>query len=382
MIQIVYLALVLAAPASAWTVDEVAAEVCKLHPESTLCPVVEPEPEPEPAVLFADLQDGQVIKLNDVACSGPESYSTCSKWTAYSGFVCDETACYGKGGGHAATMTDTVFKMDFDSFQWTELYPPTPCSVQQDESAINVEHVSYIYNYHERPISSHTYDMLALHGGYLYTLGGRGAGGLYKACSPTWLGTYLTGSVSTIARMRLADNTWEFMNGSVGTMPATWKGGTPGSVVVGDTAYIIGSSYMATYDFLTDTKAKVPTYANTGYENSVVWDGENIWSIGKIWNAGVSITRASLNSGLTLIDSASCLPTHTGYQWDSRNGVIGTVLNGTYQYYDPETNTCGSVPIESAYSADTEWWASQIVDGVMIFINNNRETLAYRIPAI
>ena len=114
-----------------------------------------------------------MIKLNDVACSGPESYSICSKWTAYSGFVCDETACYGAGGGHAATMTDTVFKMDFDSFQWTELYPPTPCSVQQDESAINVEH-SYIYNYHERPISSHTYDMLALHGGYLYTLGGRG----------------------------------------------------------------------------------------------------------------------------------------------------------------------------------------------------------------
>ena len=32
MIQIVYLALVLAAPASAWTVDEVAAEVCKAAP--------------------------------------------------------------------------------------------------------------------------------------------------------------------------------------------------------------------------------------------------------------------------------------------------------------------------------------------------------------
>ena len=39
------------------------------------------------------------------------------------------------------------------------------------------------------------------------------------------------------------------MNGSVGTMPLRGKGGTPGLVVVGDTAYIIGGPYMATYDF-------------------------------------------------------------------------------------------------------------------------------------
>ena len=70
-------------------------------------------------------------------------------------------------GGHAATMTDTVFQMDSDSFPVLDQAMPATRALQQDESAINVER-SYIHHLqnHEPARSPATpTTVLALHGG-------------------------------------------------------------------------------------------------------------------------------------------------------------------------------------------------------------------------
>ena len=99
----------------------------------------------------------------------------------------------------------------------------------------------YLQN-HERPISSHTYDMLALHGGYLYTL---------KRCRRAVQGMFahMAGARTLLAAyQRLQRMGWPTTLGSLRT--AVWAPCLPRGkeeirvqVVVGDTACIIGSSY-------------------------------------------------------------------------------------------------------------------------------------------
>ena len=127
-----------------------------------------PDPARQPNTQLTPLADNAALDLGTFPCTRPASDGyNCAQVTDYSGLVYD---CKGHrllmfGGGHATTFTDTIFSFDFATLTWSELYPPTPCT-SAVMSMSNFDRANAMWRTgpagpYPRPISRHTYDLLA-----------------------------------------------------------------------------------------------------------------------------------------------------------------------------------------------------------------------------
>jgi hypothetical protein len=117
---------------------------------------------------FAGLADGEAIDLGEFGCTSPApDLEDCAAVTDYSGFVYDARGhrFLMFGGGHATTMTDTVFAFDLgDTLTWIELYETTTCEFM---TVANLDPVTGAWRTgpsgpYPRPLAAHTYDLLAV----------------------------------------------------------------------------------------------------------------------------------------------------------------------------------------------------------------------------
>lgn len=346
---------------------------------------IEPPPDPNdppvtpPTSIIDGLVEGEFVKLNDVACSGPDPI--CTAWVGFSGFTCDDNACYGMGGGHAGTATDAIFKMDYESFQWVELYQPSTCETQNNLAAFNQQHISWTQDGHERPATAHSYDLLSLWGGYLYNSGNASFGHqpAYNVCTADWFQYQAQGSDMKAVRYSLETGEWEWLNTTWG-VSQEWRGGYPGSVVVGDKLWIVGHGRADIYDYATDTRTNVAT-GPVGYEGAVV-NGDGVIYV--ISNTGSSTAFGRVNGGTieALIPEGCGISSHWGFEWDAKNHVMGAVQGGMYRFWNPVDNNCGYVPIESDIPLDVAYHASAIIGDVYLFVSTDLKTYAYRIPDV
>ncbi|MEQ1506918.1 MAG: hypothetical protein ABMB14_32120, partial [Myxococcota bacterium] len=318
---------------------------------------------PNPALT--GLADNTALDLGTFACTEVGG-SPCAQVTDYSGFVYDANhhRFLMFGGGHATTMTDTVFAFDLDAtLTWSELYPPTPCDRMTADNLDPVAGawVSGAGGPFPRPVSVHTYDQTAFVPALdQFVLISR----LFSGGSCNEVGNDIGGP---LASYDLATGDWSFTTAYVtdgATIDATEFDPVSGLIVT------LGGSGLGLYDPSTEAyDHAVDAYAGgglttsggdpigfseLGYANHLVYfpPTDAFWYFdrgGATWE--LRLDRADpTRSTLDRVATTGPFPPHQepGYAYDSHARIIGgAVTDDTFYAFDPATAT----------------WTSQRVDG-------------------
>lgn len=310
---------------------------------------------------LAGLADNTAIELGDFMCTSPGAGDgTCERVTDYSGFTYDSThhQFLMFGGGHATTMTDSVFAFDLtSSLAWRELYPPTPCSAMTHGNldSANGAWLAGPAGPYPRPLSIHSYDSLnwAPAQGELLLLSRMFTGGY---CNP--LGNDIGGP---IAHYSVTNNAWTFSMAdalSSSDIDATEFDPVSGKVI------IFGRAGLSTYDPATRTRTVIVDTFNgetlkttTGadfdfgpvsYGNTMVYFPPSDTFFYFVRGAPVAVYALKLNRANLRMSTAELVATsgptsdhsEPGYAYDSRNQIIGGgVQQNLFYAFDPATRT-------------------------------------------
>lgn len=367
-------------------------------------------------VILPTLADNQYVKLNDVSdgCTGPETGAMavpCQQWATYSGFECDDVACYGMGGGHASTQTDQVFIMPLATLEWGELYPPTKCgTITTDDNWylneaemladnpqglptwVNRTDMTTTYNDHVRPLPFHSYDNITVVDGYLYEFNLKGHESSSSVCdNPNIRQLTSVGSHESM-RVNLHTRKWELTGYGWGAdvVPSSTSR-TAGATAVGSDIYVWGKEGISVVDTTLDQPTKTWRIQGTvlgGLEPSIDYaeDGDTILNV--TYNSGVvQFSKYNISTNLvTSLAPAQCsFTTNKGFVFDPGNNVMGRVRNGYYEVFDWVNKRCGAVLVDASPSLDLsiKFQAADVIqDDLFVFINTDYETVAYRIPDI
>lgn len=312
-----------------------------------------PDASTEMHPRFASLADENAIDLGAFDCSEPtgEGEGQCRAVTDYSGLVYDSVShqLLMFGGGHATTMTDTIFAFDLnDTLRWTELYEPTPCDVMV---AGNLDAELGAWNMgtsgpYPRPLSIHSYDLNAFSpernqlvlisrsftGGYCNTVGNDVGG--------------------PIAHYGLSTGAWSFSTTEPShTIAASELDPTTGLIVV------LGSDGLKLYDPVSETYAsEVESLDHAqggsfdvtalGYANHLVYFPPNDTFYYFMRGQPVDVVALKLDraapeqSTLELLATEGPSSPHEepGYDYDSANAIIGGGVHDNHFYaFDPAT---------------------------------------------
>ena len=338
-----------------------------------------------------NLAPNQAINLGPYPCTGPEPFPKCQNITDFSSMVYDakRQQIVMFGGGHAATFTDTVARLDLNSLSWSELYPHTPCAAMDkaNHDVVNGAWLAGGAGPYPRPTSRHSYDMLAIVNDELVLLAGEQPSN--GTCAPQGLITKL--SHTAIAHYDLNNNSWQF------TQTPTFKF-FPGTAVdpVTQEIVLISQREIAVYNPRTRTKRQLASVSlAAGIENSLVYyppldafyyfarRGKEVHS--KVFKAQ-PIRSADDTHIIDIIiepvaTTGQASPNRRGYAYDSQQHLIGGgIADNRFYVFDPMSNhwqsryILGGSPIETAHHA----LVFDPVNNIYIFIAKHHDTWAFR----
>lgn len=349
---------------------------------------------------LAELADETAVDLGEFDCTAPadENDGQCRAVTDYSGLVYDEVGhqLLMFGGGHATTMTDTIFAFDLDdSLSWSELYEPTPCD-QMIASNLDAELGAWIMGAsgpYPRPLSIHSYDLNAFSpeqnefilisrsftGGYCNTVGNDVGG--------------------PIAHYGMASGAWSFSDAEPSqTIASAERDPVSGLIVV------LGSDGLKLYDPVarsyTDEVDAVPsaqggTYdvSSLGYANHMVYFPPNDTFYYFMRDQPVEVVALKLDraapasSTLELIATEGPSSPHEepGYDYDPVSERIGGgVHDDSFYAFDPRTGSWSQHAIQGASPGSQAFHALGYdpVNNVFVFrsdASTGQHTWAFRL---
>lgn len=360
-----------------------------------------------PNPRFKKLTDNSVIDLGEFSCTQPLGDNiSCKRVTDFSGLVYDQNhhQLVMFGGGHSASFTDSVFLFNFNTLTWSEDYLPTPCTAEyMSMENFNKNQAAWIKGPtgpYPRPISRHTYDLLAIASGLpelIMLIGPNGD----SSCPPNSKGYDYTYNGAKVAHYQLEKKIWTFSKSAGGDgypfynffqYTASEYDPISGMVI------LLGRYGLYVYDPIKRTKIRIIDNSRNqfvaediGYANELVYyppndkmyyfnrNSQSVWEL--------SLNRNHLEKSiLKKVSVTGKYPEHTepGYAYDSINEIIGgAIFNNTFNFFNPKTMT----------------WAKQVVIGgepgllashaiaydpinnVYIFLTKGYRTWAYRFRA-
>jgi hypothetical protein len=355
---------------------------------------------------LSGLGDETALDLGQFDCTDldGEDPGFCRQATDYSGFVYDprnhKMLLY--GGGHSTTMTDSIHVLDLEgSLKWADLYPPTPCSQMTTANLddVNGAWLSGPAGPYPRPVSTHTYDMLAVAPllDEFIIIARTFTGG---TCNP--VGNDIGGQV---AHYLWETKEWAFSPTADGAtyelsvnIPASEPDPVSGKIVLvsngGLSIYEPATrSYTHVSDTLNTAAGPQAELGNTGYANHLVYfpPDDRFYYFVRRQPVQVFALEFDRNdpSASTIDRVATTGPTsmngEPGYAYDATNHVIGgAVQDDQFFAFDPATKTWtahamnGGSPGSMAFHSI----AYDPVDNAFIFVtdyNSGRKTWAYRL---
>jgi hypothetical protein len=355
---------------------------------------------------LSGLADETALDLGQFDCTDVdgEDPGYCRQATDYSGFVYDphnhKMLLY--GGGHATTMTDSIHVLDLGgSLEWTDLYPPTPCAemTAANLDSTNGAWLAGLAGPYPRPVSTHTYDMLAVAPllDEFIVIARTFTGG---TCNP--VGNDIGGR---IAHFDGVGRTWSFSPTAEGAtyeltvnIPASEPDPVSGKIV------LVSNGGLSLYEPATRTYTHVSDTLNTSagpqanlsstlYANHLVYfpPGDRFYYIVRKQPVEVYALKLDRNDpAQSTIDRITTTgPTSTngepGYAYDEINHVIGgAVQDDEFFVLDPATGTWSSHPMNGGSPGSMAFHsiAYDSVDNVFVFVtdyNSGRKTWAYRL---
>lgn len=294
------------------------------------------------------------------------------------------------GGGHNTTFTDTVFKFEFDSLEWHEDYPPTPCVTRyMNKSNFHPSLMSWKTGPagpYPRPLSSHTYDMLAVADDLPELVLLSRYSHASRSCPP---GTkpYAYGGEPRVAHYQLTTKSWHFSDTSIGTkagrFPAAEYDPISGMILV------VGGQGLIVYDPIRKTSAltkkRMPPM---GIANQLVYypptDRMYYFAREDKKVLMLKLDRDNLlNSTFEQVVLEGEFPTHRqpGFAYDAVNRIIGgAVENNRFHIFDPASTAWSSRTIAGSQPGTMAFHAIAYdpVNNVFIFLTEDRHTWAYR----
>lgn len=313
---------------------------------------------------LADLADETALDLGAFECSEPaaEGEGQCRAVTDYSGLIYDSVShqLLMFGGGHATTMTDTIFAFDLSgSLTWRELYEPTPCELMV---ASNLDAELGAWNMgrsgpYPRPLAIHSYDLNAFSpernhfilisrsftGGYCNTVGNDVGG--------------------PIAHYGLATGAWSFSDAEPSaSIAASERDPITGLIVVlgndGLKLYDpVAEAYAIDVEALDDAQGGGFDVASLGYANHLVYFPPSDTFYYFMRGQPVEVIALKLDrdmperSTLELVasDGPSSPHEEPGYDYDAVNEVIGGgVHDNRFYAFDPATASWTEHAIQGA----------------------------------
>ncbi len=352
---------------------------------------------PNPAL--ANLADNTAMDLGSFPCTTPlGDLNGCEKVTDYSGFVYDQNnhQMLMFGGGHATSFTDALFSFNPDTLTWSEKYQPTPCVTM---TPLNYDEVNTAWKSgpsgpYPRPISRHTYDLLAVADGipeFILLMWPNGDG---NSCPVGSVGNFIYARAkSKIAHFNLNTNTWSFSATAYGDgePDATDQYGSAEYDPISKKIIIFGRYGLWTYDPV--TKVKTQAISSTwggdiGYANQLVYypPNQKMYYFSRNTDTVYEITLNRTNfsqSTMTKVVTSGSYPQHgePGYAYDSVNQIIGgAVDNNSFNVFDPKTKAWTSKTIQGGSPGSMAFHALAYdrVNNVFVFLTTARKTWAYR----
>jgi hypothetical protein len=355
---------------------------------------------------LSGLADNTALDLGRFSCLPVpgEAPEMCRLATDYSGFVYDphHHAMLSFGGGHATTMTDSVHVLDLGgALTWTDAYAPTPCASMNagnldEETGAWLSGASGPY---PRPVSTHTYDMLAVAPQLdeLIVIARTFTGG---NCNP--VGNDIGGKVAHYDRRA---GTWSFSataNGSTNDLAGNLPGSEPdpisGKIVlfgVGGLSVYDPATRVYTHvaDSLPDADGNDTQVIGTGYANHLVYFPPDDRFYFFVRNRPVDVYALRFDraqpaqSTVERVDSSGPTTTHDepGYDYDAVNQVIGGgVQDSTFFAFDPATRSWSAHAIQGGDPGNQAFHALAYdpVDNVFVFVtdyDSGQHTWAYRL---
>lgn len=338
----------------------------------------------QPNPRLANLADNTAIDLGKFSCTVPKGDTyPCTRVTDYSGMVYDQNhhQILMFGGGHSTTFTDSVFIFDFDSLTWKEDYPPTPCTTDYMIPA-NYDPMISAWKQgsagpYPRPISTHSYDLLAVTTAPPELVLLKGSNGESRSCPPDPPKAYYFSHHGKIAHYQLQSRTWEFSNNATGAEAGRFASAEYDPV--SGTIILLGRRGLFAYDpakrNITRIKNQVP---DLGFANELVYYPpndrmyyfdrvkKNVWEL--------ELDRNNLmKSTLHKLDVKGDYPDRgePGYAYDKVNGIIGgAVHHNEFYIFDPRTKTWSSQVIAGGKPGSMDFHAIVYnpVDNVFVFL--------------
>ncbi len=309
-----------------------------------------------PNPVLATLADNTVRDLGAFPCTRPKGdIYNCQQVTDYSGLVYDQNRrrFLMFGGGHATTFTDTVFEFNPNTLTWSELYAPTPCTSAYMNAAnfdgANAAWISGPSGPYPRPLSRHTYDLLAV-ADSIPELILLGAGGASSHSCPPGSMSYEYSRLGHVAHFNVSTKTWSFS----ATAPGDGSDFAASEYdPVSRKIVLLDRHRMYVYDPITRIRTTVITDsssiagADLGYANHLVYYPPNqkmyYFNRNSRQVFELSIDRNDFSkSTIQMLSTTGMYPAHQepGFAYDSVNRIIGgSVLNNTFYVFNPRTRT-------------------------------------------
>ncbi|MCC7385349.1 MAG: hypothetical protein IT384_26100 [Deltaproteobacteria bacterium] len=345
---------------------------------------------------LAGLGDETALDLGRMECTpvGGEDPDLCRRTTDYSGMVYDphRHQVLAFGGGHSTTMTDAIHALDLaGNLTWSELYLPTPCSAMSagNLDATNGAWLSGAGGPFPRPVSTHTYDGLAIAPNLdEFLVISRTFTGGY--CNP--VGNDIGGNIAHFDR---ALGTWSFSPTASGStyefsvsIPASEPDPVSGQIV------FLSRGGLALYDPATRVYTWVSdTIVAAGYADHMVYFPPNDRFYYFSRGTPVEVYALSLNRSDPTRSTVERLVTtgpssphgEPAYAYDSWNQVIGGgVQDSTFYTFDPMTRAWAAHPMTGGTPGSLAFHnlVYDPVNNVFIFVtdyDSGQRTWAYRL---
>lgn len=349
-----------------------------------------------PNPRLAGLADETALDLGRFECTpvGGEDPDLCRRVTDYSGLVYDPRGhrLLLFGGGHSTTMSDSIHAFDLGGMlSWTDLYEPTPCGSMNNGNLDGPPGawISGAGGPFPRPVSTHTYDMLAVSpiadefiiisrnfsGGYCNTAGNDIGG--------------------RVAHYDLSAGQWTFSPTARGS--GNYFGGTlPGTEVdpISHQIVILGGGGLQLYDPATKELSPVwDQIATEGYANHLVYypPSDKFYFFARetpVKVYSLALDRADPSRSVVQLlatQGPTSMNGEPGYDYDAVNEVIGGgVQDGQFYTFDPRTLTWTEHPMNGGTVGSMAFHALAYdpVNNVFVFVTDypsGQKTWAYRV---
>ncbi len=356
-----------------------------------------------PNPRLVDLEPNHSLDLGPYQCTTAPGDLSCARVTEFSGFTYDAKnhQLLMFGGGHATTFTDSVYRFDINSLEWSALYEQTPCDYLTLDNLDTTRGawLSGPSGPYPRPISRHTYDELIVVGDELIMLAS--ANGKGSCAEPIDNSDDPYHFPARVAHYDITANTWSFSETAKGDHRAGYD--YPGADYdpLSGLVVSLGAQHLEVYDPVTKTEEVVvqgdygdehafPERGEMGIEASLVYfpPNDKFYYIGRhnlervtVWE--LSLHRSDMgNSTLQVVETTGTPPEQRrGFAYDNHNEIIGGgVRDGKFYAFHPEERSWEELAIQGDTPGNVAFHALAFdpINNVFFFLDMNHEMWAYR----